>query len=306
MDRLIKVFGERNTATRAVIRMIDAAPGIQGVAHEGVADETLEPYNDMIRQVEEVYKGPWKRVYREAIKDIRGETLGPLGAWKHGAPLYNAAYREFDVGVIFMVRNPYSWITSLHRRPYHNMGRRNGTLTEFVSFPWMTVGRDNVDKILPSPMLLWPLKLRAYETFKKAAYEDGVPCTWIRFEDFVQFPVKCLTDALKALALPPEGLRALTRPTKPYGKLPEERRSYYGKEVWRGALCCHSVKKINDLIDWSLAESHGYARLDPADFPDKPILEGKRRPAAAARHRIRVVDNEARADDFRYVVNGGI
>ena len=306
MDRLIKVFGERNTATRAVIGMVDAAEGIQGVAHEGVSVEAIEPYNEMISRVEAAYRGPWKRVYREAIKDLRAEHLGPLGAWKHAAPAYDPAYRTEGVGVIFMVRNPYSWISSLHRRPYHNMGKRMPTLVEFLDLPWMTVGRDNLDRILPSPAMLWPLKVRAYRAFEAAARADGLGCAWVRFEDFVQWPVPTLTRALQALGIPHEGLSALARSTKPYGALPRERRSFYGRELWRDALCRGSVSRVNTHIDWSLAEDFGYARLTPQEFPDAPRLHGEGSPAATAGGGIGVFDHKSRADDLRRVINGGV
>ena len=264
MDRLIKVFGERNTGTRAVLGMIDGTPGIQGVAHEVMEDAGLEPYEDMIRLVERQYKGPWKRVYREAIKDVRTETLGPIGTWKHAAPVYDSAYRAARVSVLFVIRNPYSWIASLYRRPYHNMGRQADSLPEFVSFPWRTVGRDNVERILPSPVCLWPLKVRAYRTFEAAAARDAVACAWLSFEDFVQYPVRSLSDALAKLNLPCKGLAAMSRPTKPRGRSAEERRRYYAREGWRAELCARSVAAINQRIDWTLAAEHGYARLDPA------------------------------------------
>ena len=283
MDQLIKVFGERNTGTRAVLAMLDAAEGVQGVAHEGVADEELEPFEEMIREVEAVYSGPWKRIYREAIKDIRAETLGPLGTWKHAAPLYDPAYREAGISTVFLVRNPYSWIVSLYERPYHNMGKRGGALEAFLRFPWLTVGRDNVDRILPSPMLLWPLKLRAYAAFAEAAKADGVATATIRFEDFVQFPAQTLNRAMGGLGLKPEGLKAFARSTKPRGKQADQRRSYYASEEWRADLTAPAVRIINDIVDWELAEVYGYSRLDPASFPDvQPISDREGRAAATA------------------------
>ena len=282
MDRLIKVFGERNTATRAVLGMIDAASGIQGVAQDEATSEAVEPFDAMIEKVEAAYRGPWKRVYREAIKDLRAEHLGPLGAWKHSAPVYDPVYREEGVGVIFMVRNPYSWITSLHRRPYHNMGRRLQSLTDFLDLPWMTVGRDNLDRILPSPVMLWPLKIRAYRGFEAAAKADGVACTWVRFEEFVQFPVPTLARALRELNLPSEGLTALARSTKPFGALPKERRAFYGQELWREALCHGAVARVNASVDWDLAAAFGYNQLDAAEFPLEPRLAGEGQPAALA------------------------
>jgi len=302
--RWIKVFGERNTATRAVIRMIDASDGIQGVAHPGVDDEQLEPYEEMLRKVQQAYSGPWKRIYREAIKDIRAETIGPLGTWKHGAPTYHPDYRKEEISVLFMVRNPYSWIVSLHQRPYHNLGRRGETLNAFLTFPWLTVGRDNVDRILPTPALLWPLKVRSYQVFEEAAYQDGVLCASLRFEDFVDQPMDSLDRAMRVLGIDEAQLRPVRASTKPFGKMAEERRLYYAREEWKSALTRDAVSHINEMVDWNLAERYGYRQLRPADFPEEPAsLHRERRPAAAARRRVRVLDDEAGADQLGRKIN---
>lgn len=267
-QRLIKVFGERNTATRAVLRMVDAAPNLLDAGLVDLDEEDLAKYDVMIDQVTSIYAGPWKRVYREAIKDLRARSSTPLAMWKHAAPIYDRAFRDHDAAVLFMVRNPYSWVQSLHRRPYHCMGRRQQALEDFLVFPWLTLGRDNVEPILSSPIYLWSLKLAAYERFAREAYEDGVACTTIRFEDFVQNPVFALTRALGQVDIDSGGLRSFPDATKPQGRVSSERKAYYLNELWREELTSTSVNLINDMVDWSLAERAGYTMLDPSDFPD--------------------------------------
>lgn len=285
--KLIKVFGERNTASRAVIRMIDAAPFLLEAGHPGVDEADLVRYDLMIDQVSSIYAGPWKRVYREAIKDIRAEAMGPLGAWKHAAPTYHSAYKSLDVGVLFLARNPYSWIQSLNRRPYHCMGRRQQDLEEFLVFPWLCLGRDQIDPILSSPMYLWSKKLAAYERFREEADADGVKSTTMRFEDFVQNPVLSLNRALLAIDAESGGLKAFPQATKPETHLGSERKYYYLNEEWRNDLTSTAVSLINDMVDWSIADRFGYTQLDPADFPDADELDqeesdGKGRAASAA------------------------
>jgi len=118
----IKVFGERHTATRAIIKMIDEADGVGGAGHPGVKARDLQPYREMFDQLLEVMNGPWKKVYREAVRDLQDDKVGPVGAWKHAAPRYGGEFKTYDVRVLFTVRNPYSWIVSLHKRPYHYLG----------------------------------------------------------------------------------------------------------------------------------------------------------------------------------------
>lgn len=264
----IKVFGERNTGTRAVIRMIDAAAGLRGAGHPGVSAKDLEPYRQMAEQLEEIMPGAWKKVYREAVRDVQDDAMGPVGAWKHAAPIYGSGFLEFDIRVLFMVRNPYSWALSLFKRPYHYLGQRRDEFEEFLVFPWLTMGRDRVDKILGSPMDLWTLKLEAYQFFEERAREAGTPCATLKFEDFVNDPVSSLGGALGQLVEEPVVVEELTVPTKKNGLKAAERRAYYANEEWRSGLTASAVSIMNNWIDWRIAEKYGYPRLDPADFPD--------------------------------------
>jgi len=156
----IKVFGERHTATRAIIKMIDEADGVGGAGHPGVKARDLQPYREMFDQLLEVMNGPWKKVYREAVRDLQDDKVGPVGAWKHAAPRYGG------------------------------LGAPKADFLEFLKFPWVTMGRDRVEQILGSPMDLWSRKLEAYQTFEAAALADGTPVETLKFEEFVQDPKK--------------------------------------------------------------------------------------------------------------------
>lgn len=307
MDRIVKVFGERKTAARASIQMLDAAEGIRCVGHMGVPDEVLDPFDEKLKRVVAVQKGPWKRIYKEAIKDLRADLLGPVGAWTHSAPTYNSAFRDHGVSVIFMVRNPYSWILSLYRTPKHTMGHCGGTLDEFLTFPWLPVGRDNVKPgVLSSPMELWSLKLRAYRKFRARAKKEEVKSTQVKFEDFAAFPISSLGQALKRLDIPADGLKALSRSQKPLCGIPEERRTYHVREFWQSELTARNVELINAFVDWDLAEIYGYQPMDPADFPDTIASDGEGDPAPATRGGVGVVDDEPGADQLDPVIDRGV
>ena len=263
----IKVFGERNTGSRAVIRMIDASSGLRGAGHPGVSREVLQPFRDRMASFDEMDAGPWKRVYKEAARDSFEELLGPVGAWKHTAPVFSGDFAHHDVSVLFLVRNPYSWALSLHRQPYHIMGPRRADLLSFFNEPWLTLGRDRVERILISPLDLWSLKLAAYRRFERNAEAAGVPFATLRFEDFVADPAGALTASLQKLGDGVTGIEVLEAPTKPNGMDAKTRQNYYGRETWKADLTAQAVSFINARVDWELAQSYGYQRLDPDDFP---------------------------------------
>jgi len=260
----IKVFGERNTGTRAIIRMINAVDGVQVVRGSAQNPAILEECTAALEDIEANERGVWKRVYREAVKDVRQENLGPLGAWKHAAPRYTEAYESEDVRVIFMVRNPYSWALSLFRHPYHMLAERPASLTAFLTRRWLTLRRDAVDTpVLDSPMRLWTLKLAAYAAFRDAG-ETGRSAV-IRFEDFVAAPDKALSRTLEGFGLRTGPIAAIPAPTKPGGKAGVDRRQYYATEAWRKELSTTDVALINGMVDWDIAARFGYQRMCPSE-----------------------------------------
>ncbi|MEL6680844.1 MAG: hypothetical protein AAFQ51_19235, partial [Pseudomonadota bacterium] len=88
---LLRVFGERNTGSRAVISMLEAA----GYACSGQAAGFAAPREERALQVriEGAFEGPWKHVYLDALRDVRALKRGPLGQWKHAAPRYDRSFR---------------------------------------------------------------------------------------------------------------------------------------------------------------------------------------------------------------------
>lgn len=268
-DTAIKVFGERNCATRAVIQMIDAAEGLCGAGHPGVPQKQLKKYVDMEEALEGVFSNPWLKIYREAIRDQKNAASGPIGVWKHTAPAFHADFKRHDVRVLFLVRNPYSWALSLYQRPYHHLGPRRKTFEEFLNVPWMTLGRDNLEKVLTSPVLLWTLKLQAYQRFMMDARNSETPYAVLNFEDFVIDPVAALTEATEVISGAVFKFQPLGESTKADGVKDAERKAYYGNEQWRAKLTAGAVRLINTHIDWTIATEYGYARLNPRDFPAK-------------------------------------
>lgn len=248
--------------------MIDAADGVSGAGHPGVRPRVIRQFVEQEAALDGVFKDAWKKVYREAIRDLKSEAAGPVGVWKHAAPSYHSDFKRFDVRSLFLVRNPYSWALSLHRRPYHNMGVRRALISEFLAVPWMTLGRDQVARILPSPMDLWSLKLKAYRKFIREARADGMPSAVMKFEDLTHDPVGALTEAVEVATGRVFSFVPLAGSTKKDGVAAEERRAHYANELWRAELTADVVGLINDRVNWDLAKHFGYSRLDPSDFPE--------------------------------------
>ena len=258
-DRKIKVFGERNTGTRAVVRML--------LAHKGVAPVSpgyKKPDLDALKaRINEKLSGYHRELFNDALEDVRCSRLGGISAWKHAAPLVDGSYAAKEVSALFLVRDPYSWIAAFFRNPYHTRAPLPDTLAAFLEQPWLTVQRDNIAPVLMSPMELWAAKLRAYRAFAVAA---PVPSTVLQFEGFVLDPAGALGAALAQLDIAVEGLAEIRESTKNDGKSRASRLRYYKQKAWEAEISPEAARLINDYVDWDVAAHFGYHRRDPAEF----------------------------------------
>ncbi len=258
-DRKVKVFGERNTGTRAVVQMLRAHKGVSPGA-QGYNERDLDALENRIN---EKLEGVHREVFNDALDDIRRSRLKGHSAWKHAAPVVDESYAAKKASVLFLVRDPYSWIAALYRNPYHARAPLPDTLADFLEQPWLTVRRENIAPILMSPMELWNAKLRAYQAFANAA---PVPSTVLSFEAFVLDPVAALGAALTRFDITTKGLAEVAEPTKPLGLGRNSRLHYYKTRAWELEITPQAARAINACVDWDVAANFGYHRRDPAEF----------------------------------------
>lgn len=273
MDLNIKLFGERNTATRAVKQMLRATNGVNLINAKRPDDLGNVEWARLMASINLYISKDWRKVYVDALRDNVAHHSAPLAMWKHAAPRWHSSFLEQDVATIFCVRNPYSWALSMARKPYHMKGARTGDFLSFIKRPWLTERRDNTDIVLSSVMELWNKKLRAYADFADQAEQVGGQYCYLRFEDFVQDPSAALADTLHCF-----GARAHTQPiavsTKPNGMPLDALQTYYAQEHWKRRLTAPTVQAINSVLDWALVDQFCYQRLDAADFPQSlPVAE---------------------------------
>ena len=261
--RFIKVFGERNTGTRALLRMLGMQPEVSLRPVGAQAVLNLAENRVLREQIDLMFSGRIRRQYRDAVLDMEHAGECPTLAWKHAAPDWDAAFVAKQAHVVFCVRNPYSWVISLAKHPYHKHDRRLNSLEAFVGMPWLTMRRDNLGPILASPLALWNRKNAAYLAFMQAA---EVPTGTMSFEGFVATPVVEVKRIPGQFAIPSNDVRAVEVSTKD-NRSAAEISERYVREAWRDSLNADLVRSINAKINWEVAEAFGYKRLNPEDFP---------------------------------------
>ena len=248
MKKLVKIYGERNTGTNYIDRLIRM--NLEAHMLTGVAPSHIQILQRIL---------PGKQLVRDRYFELTyRKNLG----WKHTKLKSESELRHYKIlkrGVCFVTvtKNPYSWLLSMHRRPYH---RYYGEKPDFISFlrsPWKTVGRDNCESVLRDPIELWNIKNKSYLRLK------SVDAANITSESVLSDP-KALIDRLSdsfSIATTDNYFTNLNESTKDKGKNFDYYNDYYLNERWRDELTDESISIINSRLDRSVVEYFGYELL---------------------------------------------
>lgn len=248
MKKLVKIYGERNTNTNylsELIRLNLALPEVPGVVPSSV-----KRYQD---------KWPGKEWLRDLyFFSSYGRNLG----WKHAAVDWprlkrTGLYRRNSVTVVTLTKNPYAWLLSLYKRPYHQYYVTKPTFSEFLTRPWKTVCREGMPRWVETPVHLWNAKNASY-----LRYADEGRALHLRAEDTLIDPREVIKKIAQAAGLtcPSEFINVLSS-TKDGNKDFNYYRDYYLGERWRSGLGEQDVVIINQQLDKTLVEYYGYSFL---------------------------------------------
>ncbi len=244
MKKMIKIYGERNTNTNYLRRLIELnldARQIQGVA----------PQN--IMRLQRIFPG------QERVKDLYflftyKNNLG----WKHSyikePRIIKRCRLDLDnLNFITITKNPYSWLLSLHRNSYHQYYKEKPGFEEFLKTPWKTVGRENY-KNLMSPVELWNIKNSSY--FKLSSFN----CINITTESLFSSPESIINEINTTFSIKKLSSEFINfeKSTKNSKKDSAYYQDYYLKERWRNNLTKNSIAIINEKVDKSLMHKFGY------------------------------------------------
>lgn len=251
MDR-IKIFGERNTGTNYFMKLL--AENIDAVLLPGVVPNKRFWHNNEFN----------KNLYF-AINF--GKSLG----WKHSLVKVDQIrkYRHLDeTYFITLSKNPYSFLLSLFKRPYHYKDEKPGSFAEFLNSPWHLQRRDNMNRrYLDSPIELWNQKNAAYLDLKEAFPER---CMNLRYENLLEDPNKVLSEVAERFQLKVnDNFRNITDSTKKDEKSFSDYQNYYLNEEWRAKLTPEDIEIINSRLDQRLMDVFDYKVLEAEEVGTK-------------------------------------
>lgn len=247
--REVKIYGERNTGTNYLSELIKA--NIQVKVLPGKA-----PFHIQIK--EKLTSG--SESTRDAyFKETFEDNLG----WKHTKVDVHELkdVKKFEqVGFLCLVKNPYSWLVSLHRSPHHFEGIEMGEFEDFLSRKdLMVLGRDNISTTRVSAVELWNQKNGSYQ--KLAQEPQGI---LIKYEDLVNEPHEIIRRIASEfeLDMKDEEVTNILKSTKSANqKSYQDYRTYYQDEMWKEKFTSETIGIVNNQLDAELVLNLGYTLL---------------------------------------------
>lgn len=241
MPEKLKIFGERHTNTNYLSKLIEL--NLECELVEGVVPT-------YIRTIENLLGKQWLRdAWFERHKK---DNLG----WKHSAVGDFAP--PADVGFVTLTKNPYAWLLSMYRRPYHQHYTTPPTLEDFLQLPWQTLGRENMTGPAPNPITLWNIKNASYLKLPDAQ------TLHVTTEDTFVDAAAVVTQISEKF-----GIARLQKEFIDFDRSTKKRadrdgdyyRDYYLNERWRSELTDEAITLINQELDPELLSFYGYTLL---------------------------------------------
>lgn len=240
----LKVYGERNSGTRYLESLV--ARNLRVHLLRGEAPRFVN----------------WLGADREAMRDryFRLTVRRNLG-WKHRLPPGAAELQQpgsagAAARFLTLVKNPYSWVLSMLRRPY-SAGRRFDSLAQLVTSPWETVGRECAPARFPDAVAMWNAKAAANLALPAGRVVN------LRYEDLLADPEAAVAAAARELGLEcrPGPFRNQESSTKGSRATFVDYRRYYLESRWREKLSDHELRLVSERLDRAVMSACGYDLL---------------------------------------------
>ncbi|WP_170419683.1 hypothetical protein [Ruegeria atlantica] len=251
----VKIFGERNTGTNVLHRLIEnnsecrLAPGIAFQL-----DDTL--VNDLHAIVKTRNKNPKLIAHEyESRIDQVFENQPAINMWKHAATDFQDIRSLKNTKVIFCVRHPMSWIVSFHKRPYNKKLVAPSSLEAFSKIWVPLLRRDNLNYNSLRPLELYSRKLKSYLDFARQLDGIHVPNKFIKHEDITIKQESVIQELSSWLNF--KTRNPYNASTKDPSKNRAFYKSYYENELWKEPIE-GSWSALGNELDKALFEKLEY------------------------------------------------
>lgn len=184
--------------------------------------------------ITEDYRLGWKRRIAPAISEIPDDL-------------------RKEVLFICVVKNPYSWLLSMHRKPFKHENLQKLKFSEFIRTSFGDY---------ENPVQLWNKKNRSYLEFDQAVDKYQL----LHYEDLLAMPQHTLEQMSKKFTISKKmgAFKSMERRIDHHGKVRSGmfHKSYYLKERWRSEYRQEDVVFINEQLDHDLVQKLNYQFLN--------------------------------------------
>lgn len=240
MDK-IKIYGERNTGTNYLSRLI--------VNNLNTTELRGTVPNSNFWQKSEFNKNLY-------FLFTFHRNLG----WKHtfvNTSKLKLLHNTENICFITLTKNPYSFLLSLYKKPYHYKGILPKSFSDFLTTKWYVQKRDNIKaNYYNNPIDLWNSKNTSYLDLKKNFDSQTLN---IKYEDLLANPNEVIDKISSYFMLNKNQIfNNYTKSTKEDQKSFSYYQKYYIEEQWINELSDEEINIISQNLDPKIIKHYGY------------------------------------------------
>lgn len=248
----LKIFGERNTGTTVLKKIIQANSST--TCYGGTAGQ-FDKYVSYKVKILKLLSPTIAEIYLDYC--FRNKGLNE--SWKHTATLFDSPNFVQNVSYLFLVRDPRSWILSMYKTRY-NLGLRKTDdikFNEFINKKFIPNKRDNLG-LEPLRLLdLYNKKIASYVIFENQLKADKIDYNYLNFEKLVLSQREAFLQIKHLLIYPKNNFSEYAPSTKTKNKDAKFYQSYYAEKKWIEELADNMIS-IEDQVDWATFNKFGY------------------------------------------------
>lgn len=186
----LKVFGERNTGTNFVCKLVSANSNLISLDHSSSPvsiDRLARIMNDkpLLTRLMPLSR---RLIFNRLLDQERKDNFPFDFGWKHAVvddKRLRTSPKFASTLFIFLVRNPWRFVSALHKRPYNILPNPPHNLSDFVESSFLANERDCLpSNFVQSPVDFWNLKVKSYFSCEQKV-ENALVCY---YENITQFP----------------------------------------------------------------------------------------------------------------------
>jgi hypothetical protein len=246
----VKIFGERNSGTNlleALLRENTSCHLLPGSVlgrpdiHGRIAG-LLSPVSSL-REIHADY----------VLGDPR-----PRFAWKHAATNFDKPEDLDNVTILFLVKNPLSWLVSMTRRPHQFFGDLPKSPAGLANVQIRTRKRELLGRAIMTPLNIWQSKVRSYISLESLLKLRNGRAVFVSFEELVSDQLGTLSRLEEFVGGSSKSPAPILKSTKQSHFNADDYKKYYLEEKWKSSFLPSEIPLLLARVDQDILFRFNY------------------------------------------------